>query len=201
MALRRLRSCLTQLQLTTSQRNFARLYPTYKSKYSIENIYPHSDQNFLRRVEFKHTYSNDIEEEFTGYIPLDEISIKAVRGSGPGGQNVNKVSTKVEVRFHVESADWIPKWIKENLVENEKSRITKDGYFVVTSEKTRNQMLNQADCLAKIREMVFNSSKKPVEMTEEYKQVLQKRFKRANMVRLRRKREHKLKKFYRSNIE
>lgn len=195
MALRRFRSCLTKLQVATNYHSFVRLCSsTYKSKYSIENIYPNSDPNFLRKVEFKHTYNNDTEEEFTGYIPLDDISIKAVRGSGPGGQNVNKVSSKVEVRFHVESATWIPEWIKKNLIENEKGRITKDGDLVVTSEKTRTQMLNQADCLDKVREMIYNSAKKPVEMTEEYKKVVAKRLAKANMERLQRKRADSLKK-------
>lgn len=55
-------------------------------------------------------------------------------------------------------------------------------------------MLNQADCLDKVREMIYNSAKKPVEMTEEYKKVVAKRLAKANMERLQRKRADSLKK-------
>ncbi|XP_062581691.1 large ribosomal subunit protein mL62-like [Saccostrea cucullata] len=202
MFLRRIRSCLTKLQISYNYPTFLRLYSSsYKSKYSVENIYPNSDQNFLKKVEIKHAYSSETEEEFTGYIPLDDIQIKAIRGSGPGGQNVNKVSSKVEVRFHVESASWIPQWIKENLIENEQSKITKDGFLVVTSEKTRTQMLNQADCLNKVREMIHKSATKPAEITEKDKQILTQRLDKANEIRLRRKKADSLKKRNRKSFD
>ncbi|XP_048762142.1 peptidyl-tRNA hydrolase ICT1, mitochondrial-like [Ostrea edulis] len=202
MSLGRIRSSLVKLQIASNYRTFLRsASSSYKSKYSLENIYPNSDQNFLRKVEIKQTYSNDTQEEFTGYIPLDDIQIKAVRGSGPGGQNVNKVSSKVEVRFHVGSASWIPHWIKENLIKNEKSKITKEGYLVVTSEKTRTQMLNQADCLNKVREMIYRSSEKLEEMTEEDTKILTERFVKANEIRLRRKKAESLKKRNRRSFD
>ena len=58
----------------------------------------------------------------------------------------------------------------------EASRFTKDGWLVVTSDKTRKQLLNQADCLDKIRVLVRNASKKPYEPTEEDMAVLQARY-------------------------
>ena len=58
----------------------------------------------------------------------------------------------------------------------EAGRITKDGWLVVTSDKTRKQMLNQADCLDKIRVLVRNASKKPYEPTAEDMKVLQARY-------------------------
>lgn len=52
---------------------------------------------------------------FNGYIPMNKITVTYSRSSGPGGQNVNKLDTKVDVRFHVESAEWISEEVRERL--------------------------------------------------------------------------------------
>lgn len=57
------------------------------------------------------------EKEFNGFIPLHEIEISYSRSTGPGGQNVNKVNTKVDVRFKLESATWLSDDIKNKLNE------------------------------------------------------------------------------------
>lgn len=57
---------------------------------------------------------------FTGYIPLDKIQINNITCSKPGGQNVNKSQKGVEIRFHIDSAEWIPDWIRENIKEKVK---------------------------------------------------------------------------------
>lgn len=59
--------------------------------------------------------SND--ERFNGYIPLDQLDITYSKSSGPGGQNVNKVNTKVDVRFHLQSANWIDEDTKAKLAD------------------------------------------------------------------------------------
>ncbi|XP_064600418.1 large ribosomal subunit protein mL62-like [Liolophura sinensis] len=133
-------------------------------------------------------------EEFSGYIPVDKIAISYTKSSGPGGQNVNKVNSKVEVRFHVDSADWIPAWIRERLLHEQRSRINKDGVLIVTSEKTRKQMLNQADCMDKIRTMIFNCSRLPPEPTEEEVKLKEDRINKAKKRVLLEKRQNSLKK-------
>lgn len=70
-------------------------------------------------------------------VPLEKIEIKACRSSGPGGQNVNKVNTKVEIRFNVREADWIPDEVKQRLVQYYPTKISKDGDLIVTSQEDR----------------------------------------------------------------
>ena len=60
-----------------------------------------------------------------------------------GGQNVNKSSTKVEAKFNLDNATWLNKDTKAILREKWKGQLTKDGFFVVKSERTRSQLLNQ----------------------------------------------------------
>ncbi|VDM01118.1 unnamed protein product, partial [Schistocephalus solidus] len=83
-----------------------------------------------------------------------EIEISYSNSSGPGGQHVNKAKTKVEIRFHVASASWIPDLLKPVILEKEANRISKDGFLIMQSDKTRQQLLNQADCLERLRRMV-----------------------------------------------
>lgn len=58
---------------------------------------------------------NDV--KFSGYIPIEELDVTYSRSSGPGGQNVNCVDTKVDVRFKVEGAKWIPEVVRTRLLE------------------------------------------------------------------------------------
>jgi hypothetical protein len=71
-------------------------------------------------------------------IPVGELEISFSRSSGPGGQNVNKVNTKAEMRFHVRSAEWVgPIEVRERLLSQQATKITKDGYLVVSSQEHR----------------------------------------------------------------
>lgn len=90
---------------------------------------------------------------------MDQVEITYSRSSGPGGQNVNMVNTKVDLRFKLGSASWIPDAVKAKLQENFKSRINREGYFVVRSDLTRFQHLNVADALEKLRNLIRNLEK------------------------------------------
>lgn len=70
-------------------------------------------------------------------IPLDKVQFKFARSSGPGGQNVNKLNTKAEVRFHVDSADWLEEEVKERLQSYNENRMSKDGELIIACQEHR----------------------------------------------------------------
>ena len=66
-------------------------------------------------------------------------------------------STKVDLRFHLESASWLSQDVKDILKTMHSNQITKDGFLVVKSDRTRSQLLNQADALQKLRHFIWAS--------------------------------------------
>jgi len=160
---------------------------SFKSHLSIEKIYPNSDPDYLKT---NRECPEEKIDEFTGFIPIEKLKISYMKSSGPGGQNVNKVNSKVEVRFHLQSATWIPQAVRTKLGETELGRITKEGYFVVRSEATRKQIMNQADCMDKIRHLVFKAQEasRPRELSTEGKQLKEARVAKAKAGILREKR-------------
>ena len=68
-----------------------------------------------------------------------DTTVKFVRSSGPGGQNVNKVSTKADLRFNVIDADWMPEEVRIALLDAEANRVNAKGELVVQSDRTRTQ--------------------------------------------------------------
>jgi ribosome-associated protein len=83
-------------------------------------------------------------------IPEWELHFSYARSSGSGGQNVNKVNSKAELRWHVSTSS-IPLEIKNRFVEKFSNKITKEGFFLLTSEEFRDQKRNQERCLEKLR--------------------------------------------------
>lgn len=83
-------------------------------------------------------------------IPVSTFEIKHARSSGAGGQNVNKVNTKVDIRFKLANATWMPILARKCLKEAEQARINNAGELVVTSERTRTQGENFEDCVDKL---------------------------------------------------
>lgn len=94
-------------------------------------------------------------------IPLDKVEFSYARSSGPGGQNVNKVNTKAELRFHVDTADWLPVDVRNRLLSYQENKVTKDGMLVVTSQEHRTQAKNREDCMSKIRVMIAEAYVEP----------------------------------------
>jgi len=76
-------------------------------------------------------------------IPDDELEFSASRSSGPGGQNVNKVSTCVTLRFDVAGSPSLNNWQRTRIMTKLANRITKDGALLVTAQDTRSQSANK----------------------------------------------------------
>ena len=87
-------------------------------------------------------------------IDKNELEYQYTRSSGAGGQNVNKVSSKVVLRWNVISSTSIPASVKARFLKKWATRITSDGDIIVTSELTRDQARNKEDALAKLNEMI-----------------------------------------------
>lgn len=102
-----------------------------------------------------------VDGKFSGYIPIKQLSITYSRSSGPGGQNVNCVDTKVDLRFRVDDVDFISAETKARLRAEHGGQITKDGYFVLRNDVTRYQQLNLAAALERLREII-RALEKPV---------------------------------------
>ncbi len=93
-------------------------------------------------------------------IIQNEIQYKAVRSSGAGGQNVNKVATKVQLQFFVEQSNGLTADEKATLTEKLVNRITKDGFILVECSETRSQLKNKELCTQRLFLLLENALKK-----------------------------------------
>ncbi len=86
-------------------------------------------------------------------IPDEEIVMTAVRSQGPGGQNVNKVSTAIRLKFDIISSS-LPAMVKQRLLMLNDQRVSKDGVFVIKSQQTRSQLQNKEDALSRLQSFI-----------------------------------------------
>lgn len=93
--------------------------------------------------------SNEIEEEF-------------IRSSGPGGQNVNKVASAVQLRFDVAGSPSLPEEVRHKLLKLAGKRISENGILIIEARRFRSQRANRRDALERFTELIRKAARKPV---------------------------------------
>jgi ribosome-associated protein len=90
-------------------------------------------------------------------IPDDELQLSAIRAQGGGGQNVNKVSSAIHLRFDIKASS-LPEFYKERLLNLKDSRINKEGVLVIKAQQFRTQEKNREDALARLVSLIQSAT-------------------------------------------
>ena len=101
--------------------------------------------------------------EVTPRISIDEAELEErfFRAGGPGGQNVNKVSTAVQLRFDIRNSPSLPEHVRERAERLAGSRLTNEGVIVITAQRFRTQERNREDAIARLVELIAKAAEAP----------------------------------------
>ncbi len=119
---------------------------------------------------------------------LSEVYFQTSRSSGAGGQNVNKVNTKVELRFNIQNSQYLTDNQKKILLEKLSNKITTSGELIIASQASRSQLRNKENCISKFLNLITHA------LTPRKKRVATKPTKKSNKKRLEAKKKHSEKK-------
>jgi len=101
--------------------------------------------------------------QITPSLAIDEreIGLQFIRASGPGGQNVNKVSTAVQLRFDVAHSPSLPEDVRARLMKLAGNRLTNEGELVIEAKRFRSQERNRQDAIGRLVELIRRATEKP----------------------------------------
>jgi len=94
------------------------------------------------------------------HLADDEIEFEAIRSSGPGGQNVNKTSTAIPLRFDIPASS-LPREVKQRLLATHDTRISKEGVIVIKAQEERSQTRNREQAILRLKQIIQAALKVP----------------------------------------
>ncbi len=93
-------------------------------------------------------------------LPDEEIQFSAIRAQGAGGQNVNKVSSAIHLRFDIRGSS-LPNQVKERMLDSKDQRITADGVLVIKAQNHRSQDKNRQEAISRLRQVILDATQVP----------------------------------------